>query len=61
MTVYGTTPVFFDGGPARARGGAEQRSCAAPFTLSGSPMCEAHWGKNGQIVIARGAKDERLV
>jgi len=54
-------PFSSSGAPAAVPlGGAEVRSTGVPFKPSGSPLCAAQWG-NGQIVIARGAKDERLV
>jgi hypothetical protein len=48
------------GGPSEAggRGGAEHRSA---FINEGVPDVRSTLGGNGQIVIARGAKDERLV
>ncbi len=62
-------PVFFAGGPTRMRGGrpstslrtgsAAQLRSAVP--MSGVPDVRSTLGCNGQIVIARGAKDERLV
>ena len=61
MTVYGTTPVFFDGGPARARGGRVAAKLRSAVHTIGVPDVRSILGKNGQIVIARGAKDERLV
>jgi hypothetical protein len=54
-------PVFFDGGPAIDRGGRAAAELRSAFSTIGVPGVRSTLGLNGQIVIARGAKDERLV
>ncbi len=54
-------PVFFDGGPAQARGGRAAAQPRSAVSTLGSPSGRSPLGRNRQIVIARGAKDERLV
>jgi hypothetical protein len=61
MATSVTTPVFFVGGPALGRGGREAAKLRNAFSTNGVPDVRSTLGKNGQIVIARGAKDERLV
>jgi hypothetical protein len=63
MTATSTnSPVFFAGGPggfaAGGRAGAQHRSAGSTI---GVPGVRSTLGMSGQIVIARGAKDERLV
>jgi hypothetical protein len=56
-----TSPVFFDGGPAQKRGGREAAELRSAVQSVGAPEVRSTLGNNGQIIISRGAKDERLV
>ena len=59
--AIGRCPVFFDGGPAWQRGGRGAAKLRSAGQTIGAPNLRSTLGINGQIVIARGAKDERLV
>ena len=62
MAAFVPMTVFFDGGSggfaAGGRAAAKLHSAIRPI---GVPDVRSTVGNNGQIVIARGAKDERLV
>jgi len=54
------SPVFFALGPHAEHGGAQARSAGA-LLIGRDPRGAVAARGDGQIVIARGAKDERLV